>query len=90
MGRDVPLEKFVEKAKEVKADIVGSSALMTTTMLAQKQLEQMLKDAGIRTKVKTIVGGAPITEAWDKKIGANSYAENAGEAVKRIQELMKG
>lgn len=90
LGRDVPLEKFVEKAKEVNADIVGSSALMTTTMPAQRQLEQILKDAGIRAKVKTIVGGAPITETWAKKIGANGYAENAGEAVKRTQELMEG
>ncbi len=90
LGRDVPLEKFVEKAKEVKADIVGSSALMTTTMSGQKELEQMLKDAGIRAKVKTIIGGAPITASWAKKIGADGYAENAGEAINRTQELMEG
>jgi trimethylamine corrinoid protein len=87
LGRDVPIQTFVEKAREVKADVVGSSALMTTTQTGQKKLEQALKDAGIREKVKTMVGGAVATEHWAAKIGADLYAENATEAVMRLKEI---
>jgi methyltransferase cognate corrinoid proteins, Methanosarcina family len=88
LGRDAPLTSFIEKAKEVNADIVASSALMTGTMQGQAALETMLREAGIRDSVKTMVGGAPCTEYWAKKIGANAYAENASEAVKKARELM--
>jgi corrinoid protein of di/trimethylamine methyltransferase len=87
LGRDVPLTAYVEKAKEVNATIVGSSALMTTTMVGQKALEKMLKEAGIREHVKTMVGGAVVTQYWADKIGADGYAENAQEAVQRALEL---
>jgi trimethylamine corrinoid protein len=90
LGRDVPIGSFVEKAKEVKADVVGSSALMTTTQVGQKKLEQALKDAGLRSKVKTMVGGAVATEYWASKIGADLYAENATEAVMKLKEIFKG
>ncbi|WP_440953006.1 methyltransferase cognate corrinoid protein [Methanococcoides sp. FTZ1] len=89
VGRDALLEKFVEKAKEVNADIIASSALMTGTMEAMGDLETALKDAGIRGSVKTIVGGAPVTQYWADKIGADAYAENAGEAVQKAVELMR-
>ena len=88
LGRDVPIEKFVEKAKEVNADFVGSSALMTTTQSGQKKLEQALKEAGIRDKVKTMVGGAVATEYWAAKIGADVYAESAGETVMKLKEIV--
>lgn len=88
LGRDALLNKFVEKAKEVNANIVASSALMTGTMQSQGDLEKLLKEAGIRDRVKTMVGGAPCTQYWANRIGANAYAENASEAVSKARELM--
>ncbi|MBS4026542.1 MAG: corrinoid protein [Clostridia bacterium] len=88
LGRDVPINKFVEKAIEVNANIVGSSALMTTTQVGQKVLEAELKKAGLRDKVKTMVGGAVATQRWANKIGADAYAENASEAVIKAKELI--
>ncbi len=88
LGRDVPLKTFVETAKRVNADIVGTSALMTTTMAGQKVLEQEMKKAGLRDKVKTMVGGAVVTQRWSNKIGADAYAENAMEAVAKARELI--
>lgn len=87
LGRDVPIATFVEKAKEAGADVVGSSALMTTTQVGQKALEQALKDAGIRDKLTTMVGGAATTEHWAAKIGANFWAENAGDTVMKLKEI---
>ena len=87
LGRDVPIETFVEKAKENDADVVGSSALMTTTQVGQKALEQALKDAGIRDKLTTMVGGAATTEHWAAKIGATFWAENAGDTVMKLKEI---
>ena len=88
LGRDAPLTSFIEKAQEVDADIVASSALMTGTMQFQATIEQMLKDAGIRDKVKTMVGGAPCTDHWAAKIGADAYAANASEAVLKARALL--
>jgi len=87
LGRDVPIAKFVEKAKEVDADVVGSSALMTTTMVGQKALEQALKEAGIRDNLTTMLGGAATTEHWAAKIGANFWAESAGDTVIKLKEI---
>ncbi len=87
LGRDVPIDVFVSKAKEFDADVVGSSALMTTTQVGQKALEKALKEAGLRDRVKTIVGGAVATDEWAEKIGADLYAEDAGEAVMKLKEL---
>jgi corrinoid protein of di/trimethylamine methyltransferase len=89
LGRDVPIATFVEKAKETDADVVGSSALMTTTQVGQKALEQALKDAGIRDKLTTMVGGAATTEHWAAKIGATFWAENAGDTVMKLKEIFK-
>jgi corrinoid protein of di/trimethylamine methyltransferase len=90
LGRDVPLKTFVEKARETEADIVGSSALMTTTMVGQKALEKLLKEAGLREGLKTMVGGAVVTQHWADKIGADAYAEDAQEAVTKAIELVEG
>jgi methanogenic corrinoid protein MtbC1 len=87
LGRDVPIEAFVEKAKEVNADIVGSSALMTTTQIGQKKLEQALKEAGLRDKVKTMVGGAVATQHWASRIGADIYGETATDTVAKLKEI---
>lgn len=84
LGREVPAEVFIEKAIEYKADFVGSSALLTTTMTEQKKIEDLLAKAEIRDKVKTLVGGAPVTKRWADKIGADAYCEDASEAVNVI------
>ena len=88
LGRDVPIEKFIEKTKEVNADIVAASALMTTTMLGQKLLEEALQEAGIREKVKLMVGGAAVTQGWADQIGADGYAEEVTEAVEKARDFM--
>ncbi|MDW7733542.1 MAG: methyltransferase cognate corrinoid protein [Methanolobus sp.] len=87
LGRDVPIKAYVEKAKEVKAQVVASSALMTTTMVNQIQIEEQLKEAGIRDSVKTMVGGAPVTKDWADKIGADLYGENATDVVNKLNAI---
>jgi trimethylamine corrinoid protein len=89
LGADVSVEKFIEKAKELKADIVATSALMTTTMMRQKDLEEALKEAGIRDNVKTMVGGAAVTQEWAKMIGADGYGQDVTEAVEAAKQLVK-
>jgi corrinoid protein of di/trimethylamine methyltransferase len=81
IGVDQPASAFIEAIKEVDATIIGASALLTTTMLQQEKLIQALEEAGLRDKVKVMVGGAPVTEAYAKKIGADGYAEDAISAV---------
>jgi len=88
LGRDVPIQAFVDKAKELKADIIGSSTLMTTTMVGQKNLEEELRKAGLRDKIKTMVGGAATTPAWAQKIGADAYGEDSRDAVAKAKELI--
>ncbi|MCQ1536704.1 dimethylamine corrinoid protein 3 [Methanosarcina sp. KYL-1] len=88
VGRDVPLRDFIEKAKEVGANMIGLSALMTTTLPGQRGVIELLKEEGLRDKVKVMVGGAPATQAWADKIGADCYAENASEAVAKAKELL--
>ena len=84
LGREVPAEEFINKAKELGADFVGSSALLTTTMTEQKKIEELFKEAGLKESVKTMVGGAPVTKRWADKIGADFYCEDASEAVNTI------
>jgi dimethylamine corrinoid protein len=88
LGRDVPLQNFIDKIKETDAQMVGLSALMTTTLGGQKDVIEMLKEQGLRDKVKVMVGGAPATQTWADKIGADCYAENASEAVAKAKELL--
>lgn len=88
IGRDVPIRNFVEKAKETGAYMVGLSALMTTTLPGQKEVIDLLKEEGLREKVKVMIGVAPATQAWTEKIGADCYAENASEAVTKAKELL--
>jgi len=88
LGTDVPTPKFVEKAREVNADIVGLSALLTTTMTAQRDVIEALDDAGLKSKVKVMVGGAPVTRSWATEIGAEGYSEDAIGAVAVAKQLM--
>ena len=90
LGRDVKLENFVEKAKEVKADVVAMSTLMSTTMPGMGKVVELLKEAGIREEVKVIIGGAPLSWAYAKKIGADGYSDNAVEAVRLVKDLLAG
>jgi trimethylamine corrinoid protein len=87
LGRDVPVSAFIEKAKEVNADIIGSSTLMTTTLPGQRALQEALQAAGI--KIKTMVGGAATNQQWADKIGATAYGENANDAVQKAKELVQ-
>jgi corrinoid protein of di/trimethylamine methyltransferase len=80
---------FIEKAKEVNADIIAVSSLMTTTMPFMKDLIESLEASGLRGKFLVIVGGGPVTEQWAKEIGADGYGRDAAEAVRAARELMK-
>jgi corrinoid protein of di/trimethylamine methyltransferase len=88
IGVDKKPDEFIAAIKEVDADIVGASALLTTTMLQQKNLIEALEEAGIRDKVKVLVGGAPVTDNFAKEIGADGYAEDAISAVDIAYRLM--
>lgn len=89
LGIDVPPEKFVEAIKEHNPDIVGMSALLTTTMPQMKVTIDVLKQEELRDKVKVIVGGAPVTPEFAKEIGADGYAKDASEAVELVNSLME-
>jgi len=88
LGCEVPVNIIIEKAKEYGADIIGTSALLTSTMVEQKKLEKVLTESGDKDSFITMVGGAPCTPRWAKKIGAGGYSGDAIEAVKVAQELM--
>jgi 5-methyltetrahydrofolate--homocysteine methyltransferase len=88
LGVDVSPEKFVQKAQEVEPDIVGMSALLSTTMPSMPQTIEALEKAGMRDKVKVMIGGAPVTEKYAREIKADSYASDAGSAVTRAKELL--
>ena len=88
LGRDVSVARLIEEADKFNADIIGTSALLTTTMGAQKQLEEELKSAGLKDRFKTMVGGAPVTQRWAKRIGADAFAEDAIEAVNKAKALL--
>jgi len=87
LGIDVPAGDFVKKALEVNAGFVASSALLTTTRPQQKLIEQKLREAGIRGKVKTIIGGGATDKSWAKEVGCDFYATDAIEGVKIIREV---
>jgi len=88
LGVDVPPEKFVESVKKHNADIVGISTLLTSTMTHIRDVVEALKKAGLRDRVKVIVGGAPLTEEIAKELGADAYGENAVKAVEICKKLL--
>jgi methylmalonyl-CoA mutase cobalamin-binding domain/chain len=88
IGIDKPAEAFVKAVTENRADIVGASALLTTTMPQQEKIIEALKEAGLRDTVKVIVGGAPVTASWAEKVGADGYAEDAIGAVALAKGLV--
>jgi len=89
LGVDVSGEKFAAKARELKADIVGVSALLTTTMRNQRTVVEALEKEGLRSQVKVMVGGAPVTRRWAEEIGADGYAKDAMSAVTLARNLMQ-
>ncbi len=88
LGVDTPGDKLIGKALEVNADIIGMSALLTTTMVKQREVIEELEKEGLRKKVKIMVGGAPVTRDWVNSIGADGYSEDAIGAVIVAKKLM--
>ena len=88
LGADVPAEKIVDIAIEKKADIIGVSALLTTTMFGQKKIIEILKERNMIDRFKVILGGAPVTKSWVKECNADGFAENAIDAVKLVRSLL--
>jgi corrinoid protein of di/trimethylamine methyltransferase len=88
LGVDVPTAKFVETVRETGANLLGLSALLTTTMTVQKQVIEALEEAGLRGQVKVIVGGAPVSQEWADTIGADGYAEDAVGAIELAKRLL--
>ena len=88
LGVNVPADKIIAKAEEVGADIVGLSALLTTTMVRQKEIIEAMDKKGLRNKTRVMVGGAPVTSDWVQKIEADGYSEDAIGAVNTAKSLM--
>ena len=88
LGVDVPVQKFVDKIKETGAPVVGLSGFLTLAFDSMKQTIEAIENAGLRDKVKVMIGGAPVTERYAQKIAADSYASDAGSAVRKAKELL--
>jgi 5-methyltetrahydrofolate--homocysteine methyltransferase len=88
LGVDISADTFVEKVKEIGADILAMSALLSTTMPGMKETIESLKNAGLREKVKVMIGGAPVSDSFAEEIGADSYAPDAGTAVIEAKKLL--
>ena len=88
LGRDVAVDTIIEAAVKVDADVIGTSALLTTTMTQQITLEEALRSAGLRDRFKTMVGGAPVTPRWAARIGADAYAADAQDGVNKVKEML--
>ncbi|MFQ6067443.1 MAG: corrinoid protein [bacterium] len=88
LGVDVSPEKFIETAREKKADVVGLSALLTTTMPSMKDVVKAVGDSGLKDKVKVMIGGAPVTQNYADEIGADGYAPDAASAVDEAKQLL--
>lgn len=90
LGVGVTAQKFVEAARKHQPDIVGMSAMLTTTMMQMKAVIAALMEAGLRSRVKILIGGAPVNKSFAEEIGADAYGRNASDAVEKARELMKG
>ena len=88
LGRDVPPEKFIETAIKENAKLIGMSALLTTTMPVMKTVVDMLKQKNLQGKIKTVIGGAPVTEKYAIEIGADAYAYDAVKSVECVKYLL--
>lgn len=88
IGTDIPAEEYVKKAREVDADIVGASALLSTTLPEQEKIVEIFEKEGLRNKVKLIFGGAPVTEQWVMDIGGDGFASDPLDVVRLVKELL--
>jgi dimethylamine corrinoid protein len=88
LGKDVSAKTIVSKVKETNAQVVGLSALLTTTMVHQEEVIKLLIEEGMREKVKVMIGGAPSSQSWAERIGADAYAENAMDAVRKLKGIL--
>ena len=90
LGRDVPIESFVDKAQEVGARLICLSTLMTTTMIGMQRVVELLKERGLYGKIKVMIGGGPVSQNFCDKIGADAYTGSAMEAVRVAKMLLEG
>ncbi|MFC1484705.1 corrinoid protein [Candidatus Neomarinimicrobiota bacterium] len=90
LGKDVPAEKFVEAAESEGADLIGMSALLTTTAPVMQQVVDLLKERQLHGKIRTVIGGAPVTDKFAKEIGADAYAFDAARAVEVVKQMVRG
>jgi 5-methyltetrahydrofolate--homocysteine methyltransferase len=90
LGNDVPAERFVDTAVERGASVIGLSALLTTTMPVMKDVVELVRTRGLSGQVKVIVGGAPVSAAWAREIGADAQGYDAANAVERVRALVAG
>ena len=88
IGKDVSAEDFVEAVRELEPDVLGMSALLTTTMRSMENTVKVLEEAGLRDRVKIMIGGAPVTQEFADQIGADGYASNAAGAAELAQRLV--
>jgi len=88
LGKDVPPERFVDTAVERRASVIGMSALLTTTMVGMKEVVRLLRERGADGRIRTIVGGAPVSPDFAREIGADAYAFDAASAVDRVKSLI--
>jgi 5-methyltetrahydrofolate--homocysteine methyltransferase len=88
LGHDVPPARFIDAATENGADLIGMSTLLTTTMPVMRQVVAMIEERGLRGKIRTIVGGAPVTAEYAREIGADAYSFDGSHAVERVKRLM--
>jgi dimethylamine corrinoid protein len=89
LGCDTPLRAYIDKAEEVDADIIGVSAILTTTMAYMPDLLSLLEELGQRERYRVMVGGAPVTPEYAEEIGADGYGETAADAVEMAKQLMQ-
>jgi len=88
-GRDVPIERFIELVEKEGAQVLGMSTMMTPTLIQMKRAEDILRQKGLKERVKTIIGGGTVTEEYKQKIGADAYGKDAVEAVDKVKALIQ-
>jgi 5-methyltetrahydrofolate--homocysteine methyltransferase len=89
LGKDVSPQKFVDTARESGAQVIGMSALLTTTMPAMREVVSLLKEQGLDDSIRTLIGGAPVTEKYAREIGADGYGFDAANAVESVKALVE-
>jgi len=89
LGKDVPVDEFIKRAKEERAQVIAMSTLMTPTLLSIQTVEEKLKAEGLKGKVKTIIGGGSVSETWKERAGSDAYGRDAMEAVSKVKLLIE-